>query len=399
MKRLFIGVLLLSGCSSQVNRLPNSVDEKSIRKESHEAKRTPWGGYWWSMQRGELVMGWEDGKGRRSWPEADIKKFDTCLDSYSADCKKLFNVIAKDKGVHLSPMMKFDYFVRLQIEKKYGPNNSYKNEYTHAAKWEFDNHYIGENSKHRYWSSRGYAGKCIGWALSTFDYDEPTVEKEIGGVIFKPSDIKGMLAAIYNGAQFFVPEDQVIGKEFRADEKDASVYEDVYPKDFIISLQKTVKQGKMLEADLDPSDGVWNYPVYKYDLMWAPLKKGVIQGSIKIYYPSDEVDLNQVFSITKPREDMRDRTLDFEMKVSSDFDGDFSQVKDNGTWVGDAVEKHPDAVILGLEDNWRTTIYEYKNTEMKQEVNYPLIKRVKVGNKWQPVVDGLIKDYFKKASK
>lgn len=397
MNKIFFGLVLLAGCS-QTARFPASVesgDEKSIHKETYEAKRTPWGGYWWSMLRGELVMGWDDGKGRRSWPEADVKKFDACLDSYSADCKKLFSVIAKDKGVHLSPMMKFDYFVRLQIEKKYGPDNSYKSEYTHAAKWEFDNHYIGDNETHRYWSSRGFSGKCIGWALSTFDYDEPTTEKELGGVVFKPSDIKGYLAAIYNGGQFFVPEDQVIGKEFRADEKDAAVYEDVYPKDFILSLQKTVKQGRMLEADLDPSEGVWNYPIYKYDLMWAPLKKGMIQGSIKVYYPSDEVDLNQVFSLTKPREDMRDRTLDFEMKVPADFNGDFSKVE-NGTWVGEAVEKHPDAVILGLENNWRTTIYEYKNTQMKQEVNYPLIKRVKVGSKWEPIVDSLLRDYYKK---
>ncbi len=404
MKKTLLLALILVGCShSETKRIPaqslvdaNQLAEALVNKEEAETKLKPWGGYWWSMQRGELVTGWDDGKGRKIWTEGNIKQFDKCIDSYTKECVDLFKNIAKENGKHLSPLMKFDYFVRLQNEKKYGKNNGLKGEYTHAAKWEVDNHYIGNNDAHRYWSSRGYAGKRLGWAFSTMENPEPTKDKVMNGVLFRPADIKGILAAIYNGAQFFVPDEMIMGKEYREDGGTEADYADVSPKQLISALRQTIKKDRMLEADMDPSDGVWNHPVYKYKLTWDFKKPTLVKGRITLHYVSDELGIDDVFTGDPKRQDIVTRDLDFEIAVKEDFVGDFESLKADGKWLGEAVDKHPDAIIMGLEKGWRTTIYEYKNSSMKTEVNFPLIKRVKVGSKWVPLVDLLVKDYYKK---
>jgi len=77
-----------------------------------------------------------------------------------------------------------------------------------------------------------------------------------------------MLAAIYNGAQFFVPADQVVGHAFHfVPGEDSPEYrEDVYPQDFVKALLATIAQGQMLEGDLEPDDGVWNYSILRATL-------------------------------------------------------------------------------------------------------------------------------------
>ena len=55
--------------------------------------------------------------------------------------------------------------------------------------------------------------------------------------------------------------------------------------------------------------------------MWAPLKKGVIQGSIKVYYPSDEVDINQ--------------TEKFPEQVSNTLRTNYSSGFSNETYIGE----------------------------------------------------------------
>lgn len=361
-----------------------------------ETKHKPWSGYWWSMLRGELVMGWDDKDHRRVFSEQEVKKFDSCLTSYTKPCVDFFEKFSKLKGKELSPMMKFDYFVRLQNEKIYGKGKAPISEYTHAAKWEFENHFIGDNESHRYWEFRGFAGKCIGWALANFDYDEPTVEKEIGGVVFKPADIKGYLSSIYNGAQFFIPEDKVLGQEYRDFEgqNTKEAREDVYPHELLKALAQTVAKGTMLEADLDPEEGVWNYPIYKYEVnVQSTKEEGKASGSVTLYYANDEVEIDEVFSTNSKRPDLKKRKLNFELVIPKNFDGDLLKIEESA-WVGESKKMHPDAVIMEIEKGWRNTIYEYKNTQMKEEVNFPLIKRTKVGNKWVPIVDELLKEYF-----
>ena len=360
------------------------------------AKRQPWSGYWWSMDRGELVLGWNDGAGRKEWSVQAVLDFDRCVASYTPSCKTLIEKMAGKDGSALSPLMKFDYSMRKFNEKLYGPNGGPPSAYTRASKWELDNHYIGGNPSHRYYGSRGFAGKCIGWALSTLDYDEPTKTKIINGVILKPADIKGILASIYNGAQFFVPDDGVIGNAYYAEGGTPQDYADVLPHDLLRALSLTVDKGQILEADLDPGVGVWNYPIHRYEMSWRPGRAGVIVGEMTLYFANDEVGIDEIFTTNPARPDIISRKLTFELSIPPGWNGNFAIIK-KSRWTGKSIDEHPDAVILSLESGWRKMIYDYKNTQVKEEVNFQLIKRINpTGRGWVPFVDTILEQYYRR---
>jgi len=365
-----------------------------------QAKRTPWSGYWWSMQNGELVLGWSSATGRKQWTPAEVLAFDACLESTTPTCKALLDGqtgVGGDKGKRLSPLMKFDLWVRRWLESKNGVGGSASTMYTHAAKWELDHHYIGDNPDHPHAGSAGYAGKCIGWALANNDWDEPTTTKALLDVGFEPADIKGILASIYNGGQFFVPDDLWVGNAYHDNEgSDSSeYYEDVYPHDFVKALAATIGKGNMLEGDLDPGDGVWNYPIYKYELRPGTPKNGKVAVSATLWYANDEVGIDEVFSTNAARPDLLSRVLTFELDLPASVGMDLTKAT-GGRWTGESVDTHPDALILGLEPTWRVDIQDYKTTQMNQEVNFPLIKRLKIGATWTPIVDQLLADYYAK---
>lgn len=362
-----------------------------------EAERTPWSGYYWSMAQGELVLGWDDGQGRRLLTPDEVRAFDACLPSYEPGCVELLGNLAGDGGRQLSPLMKFDLWVRARLEAEAGPGGSAYTAYSHAALWELEHHFIGDDTSHRYWDSRGYAGKCIGWALATMDWDEPTVDRELLGVLFRPADLKGILASIYNGAQFFVPEDQVMGTEFHdANDASAEAYADVHPADFVRALLLTLGEGRILEGDLEPGDGVWNYPIHRVDLAWERETQDATELHVAatLHYANDEVDLDGVFSTDPERPDLLSRELTFDLEVPEGWDGDLAAAT-AGRWTGQAVDTHPDVLILGLEEGWRDSIYDYRTTNMNQEVNFQLLKRVRGEGGWQPVVDELLAEYYR----
>ncbi|MCC6621833.1 MAG: hypothetical protein IT385_11295 [Deltaproteobacteria bacterium] len=371
----------------------------TARSHTARATRTPWSGYWWSMQNAELALGWDGTGGRETWTEAEARSFDGCLTQATSACDQLMAKMGADKGRKLSPLMKFDLYVRNRLVAQYGSlANAPVSGFARATRTELDIHYIGDDEDHRYWDSRGYAGKCIGWALATMFHDEPTKDVELAGVVFTPADIKGILAAIYNGAQFFVPEDMVMGQEYHdANDSSPEAYADVLPHDLFRALAETIDEGSMLEADLDPGDGVWNYPIHAYEVTWAAPAAGKVQGTLTLRHADDEVGIDAVFSTNPARPDLKARVLDFELDVPAGWSGDLTAAT-GGRWTGDAIDRHPDAIILGLEPDWRETIYDYSGTQMKLEVNFQLIKREKVGTKWVPIVDRLLADYFGKSS-
>ncbi len=364
-------------------------------RHSAHADHVGWSGYWWSMLNGELALGWSGTGGRRVFTEAEARAFDACLTDRSARCNAMMDGYTADKGRPLSPLMKFDLYVRNRVAEQYGGIEwAPASAFSRATRTELDIHYIGDNRDHRYWDARGYSGKCIGWALATMFHDEPTAEVELHGVLFTPADIKGILAAIYNGAQFFVPEDMVMGQEFHdAGDSSPEAYADVLPHDLLRALALTIDKGTMLEADLDPGDGVWNYPIHAYDVVWKAPVGGVVKGTMTLHHADDEVGIEAVFTTNPARPDLKARVLDFELDVADGWDGDLAAAK-GGRWVGAAIDSHPDAIILGVEEGWRKTIYDYSGTQMKLEVNYQLIKREKVGTRWVPIVDALLADYY-----
>jgi hypothetical protein len=355
----------------------------------------PWSGYYWSMLHGELALGWTNSTGRTKWTESQAREFDGCITSTTTACTSLLGTMGAQKGAKLSPLMKFDLWVRRRLEVEKGVGGAASTEYARSTKWELDYHYIGSNTSHRYWDSRGYAGKCIGWALSTMFHREPVKEVELDGIVFTPADIKGLLAAIYNGAQFFVPEEQVMGNEYRNQPGSnlPEYYADVHPHELMQALALTIDRNKMLEADLDPGDGVWNYPIYKYSLTWTQAGATTLSVKLALFYADDEVPIEGVFSTNPARPDIKRKDLTFELTVPASWDGDLAKAT-GGRWTGASVNDHPDALILGIEEGWRTAIYSYSGTQMRTEVNFPLLKRARRGSAWVPLVDELLAAYY-----
>ena len=335
-----------------------------------EVKNGNWGGYWWSMIRGETVMGWSDGHGRKEWKETDIKRFTKCLEKWEKACEPF----SANQAVALSPLMKFDLYVKKLLDKAY--NTAPVTQLAKTSDNELKIHYIGNNTDHPHWESQGYAGKCIGWALASIDFAEPTQDLVLEGILFKPADIKAILSTLYNGGQFFVPDNYVVGEAFRDAYGTEKEFEDVLPKQFIIALQETIGvRKKALVADLDPYDGVWNHPVFAYDIKIEKQTTKQITGTLTIKYANDQVGLDEVFSTQTKREDHLSRSLKFQATIPVKWNGDFKKVI-SSKWLGKSVDIHPDSLVLGLEKNWRKEILKYKNTNMKSEVNFQLLKNI-----------------------
>jgi hypothetical protein len=361
---------------------------------SGKASQTSWGGHWWTMRGGELALGWDDQQTRKVFTLAQAQKFDRCLIESSTACRTLMKKYILDQGKTLSPMMKFDLWVKKQVDETY-PEGSAIGLYSRATNNELKIHYI-TGPEHRHYEASGYAGKCTGWSLSNIDYREPTRTKVINGISFTPADIKGILAAIYNGAQFFVPSEMVLGNAYRAEGPDNNqdFYNDPAPHELIKALEKYVKKEKrMIVADMDPSEGVWNHPIHAYSVKLESPMGGKVKGTITLSYAKDEVDIDEVFTTNSKRPDLTERTLTFELTIPSNWDNQIGSIK-KGQWLGESKNKHPDSLIFGLEKDWRKSIYQYKNTDMKLEVNYQLIKKVNLGSGFIVMVDELLKAYY-----
>jgi hypothetical protein len=378
MKKTLTLLLLLSAFTGLANTESAQTPEKS------------WGGFWWSMRNAELALGWKGENQREKFSKQQVELFSNCLLSSTPKCRNVMDQFLKNNAITLSPLMKFDLFMKAQVEKDFG-NDAPEYLYSKSALKELEIHFINSDPNHRHFNSKAFAGKCIGWALSNFDFNEPTKIKNINGIDFTPADIKGILAGIYNGAQFFIPDDLVIGTEYRSQGKNSEAYEDVTPLQFVKALRKTIGQGTLLEADLDPGFGVWNYPIHKYELNYTQVSSSLVEAEIEIEFANDEVQIDSVFTNQSQRLDMKTRKYTVNFSVTPDWNGDIATAI-SSKWTGKSVDNHPDALILGLEDNWRETILEYEDSSMATEVNYELLKS---HDGYSSVVDKLLDQYYK----
>ncbi|HRE89718.1 MAG TPA: hypothetical protein PK095_11340 [Myxococcota bacterium] len=358
-----------------------------------QSVRTPWAGYWWPMSEGELALGWEDGRGRRRLTPDEARHYDQMLVSPTAHGRAVVQALQARQGRELSPLLKFDLWSRALLERLNPTDEVPWPLVSRSARWDLTHHYVS-GPGHKHHRAASYAGKCFGWAMSTFDWDEPVHERLIDGVAFTPADIKGLLASLYNGAQFFVPDASFVGNTFRDEpgRDSQAFYDDVRPDDFVRGLFATVGRGLMLEADLDPGPDVWNHPIHRYELTAGPIVHGRVTVRCVIGFADDDVPIDGVFSRVPGRPDLKERVLDFELTLPSESTNLEDAV--SGRWLGESVHTHPDTLVLGLEPDWRQEILNYRDTAMRGEFNFSLVKRVRVGREWTSLIDVLLARYY-----
>jgi hypothetical protein len=360
---------------------------------SGQSKNIPWGGWWWPMITGETALGWKDDEGRKEWKPAEVKKFNKCLSLESSEfCVSLLSKFKKNKGIELSPLMKFDLYVANKLANEASDYDS--DDFTTSASHELKIHYINSNS-HPHYPFKDFAGKCIGWSLSSINHKEPTEAKEIMGVLFKPADIKAILATAYTAAIMFVPDSNFVGTTYLSGGAISSE-EDVYPHQLLKTLIKVIgNEKKSIVADLQSNEEVWNYPIYGYKINLENEKNGKVKGHVDLKFISDDVEKDAVFSTlsTSKRTDLLEQNYTFELTVPNGWSGDFTQIK-KSKWLGDSIAEHPDTLITGLENDWMDIVYEdyIDDEDMAQEANLELFKR-SMEDEINYLGD-LLKDYF-----
>lgn len=180
--------------------------------ETHTALKVPWSGYWWPLAQGGLVTG----TGYEGHP-APLEKYDRAV-----------------TGTENGPAT------------AYGLKNYYKRG---ALVWE---------------------GLCFDWAAASVMEREPLRKGVYGGVAFRRGDKKGILTAVYDGAQYrFYP-----------------IHD---PEDFHGLLETFIRDQRIpIIMDLGTNGEKWNYPIYEYDLSFT--ESGDRRHyTVTVYFADDNV--------------------------------------------------------------------------------------------------------------
>jgi hypothetical protein len=127
------------------------------------------------------------------------------------------------------------------------------------------------------WGSRmavpDWSGHCNGWAAAAIRHAEPQRSVVRNGVVFTPSDIKGLLAElyIYNDVEDLSGSSQIIN---------AGVFHAV--------LANWLGRGNHgLGMEADPGEERWNYPVWAYNSDSARRSPTQVQVKLNLGYIKD----------------------------------------------------------------------------------------------------------------
>jgi hypothetical protein len=97
-----------------------------------------------------------------------------------------------------------------------------------------------------------WSGHCNGWAAAAIRHAEPAKSVKYNGVVFTPSDIKGLLAELYT----FTGTEMLGGIDDRV----------INPAAFHMTLTNWVgRQKHPLAMEASPGKEIWNFPVYAYN--------------------------------------------------------------------------------------------------------------------------------------
>jgi hypothetical protein len=175
------------------------------------ADRTPWSGYWWSLQDAALAFGYQG---------------------------------------HPAPFEKYDWYAD-------GDWPSW------ATNWEAD-----EGNGHYQPNGESWFGHCNGWSAAAVRENEPGA-LTAGGIPFDVGDLKGILSEAHyqDNADF---EGERYGDGYGSEDID-----DLYPDHlWLICMEYIRDNGLAIVMDLDEDYQVWNYPVYQYYVDYSPANDG-----------------------------------------------------------------------------------------------------------------------------
>lgn len=160
----------------------------------------------------------------------------------------------------------------------------------------------------------GWYGLCHAWAAAAVYEHIEFKPSAIDNIIFYVGDKKGLITACHD--------------------TDASIRENAQTPDiFHYWLLRYIQdEGVDFYAELDPSEEVWNYPVYKYEMTTSETG-GAMDVICKIWYADDMVSPD--FQGTKARTKTYTYTLSM---VGSEITG--------GEWTGNSHTDHPTQLRL-----------------------------------------------------
>jgi len=116
-------------------------------------------------------------------------------------------------------------------------------------------------------------GHCNGWTAATIRHAEPKRSVEVNGVVFTPSDIKGLLAEIYlyNDTVVLVGEPHPVN---------AGTLHAV--------IANWLGRGcHPLGMESDPSEEKWNYPIYAYTTTSKKRSARTVEVKMNLAYAKD----------------------------------------------------------------------------------------------------------------
>lgn len=139
-KRWIVFVILVTSFISGVLSLGTAFASEA---ETYEADHTPWSGYWWPFNNGELVWGYNGGD--------------------------------------ISPLGKYDQAIA-------GEKNG-------SAYWNGFDLYYDEDAV-------SWGGLCFAWAMASISEEEPVSRGVYNDTVFNVGDKKGLLTALYDGISY-----------------------------------------------------------------------------------------------------------------------------------------------------------------------------------------------------
>lgn len=238
----------------------------------------------------------------------------------------------------------------------------------------------------------GWAGHCLGWAISSIRFDEPFEAFESGGVVFRVVDQKALLIKSVeavgireyirsgktnkNGNPELVPSKTgmiQIGTSF---EDHTTAGEDIYAQDYLQTLLNELTiQHRPFIMDHDAGRAKWNVPVYEFMGNIKKVDESTVTVDLTVIYADPR--LNPANGSQDQPSEIPDRRgpkeirVQYQMNLFGHFESadTFSVIGSDWTQRGDTVDSysaHPDFVlVLPKETTELISMTENKNLDMR----------------------------------